>query len=111
MDKYWQVPIREIGQFFVWWGKVVPQSIFSFTKEVLLNFEDSLQFGANFRLWLSIEPMFGDYTWSGRAVGFLIRGLRVIFTVFMYCLILAGGVLIILGWIMLPFWALFKVRF
>ncbi len=111
MERFWLVPIKEIGHFCLWWGKVVPEAIFAFTKEVLLSFEDSLQFGANLRLWLAIEPMFGDYTWSGRTVGFLIRGLRVIFTILMYCLILTGGILAIIGWIVLPFWALLKLQF
>lgn len=111
MAKFWQVPIREIINFFIWWARVVPAAIFANTKEILLSFEDSLQFGANLRLWMAIEPMFGDYSWSGRTVGFLLRGLRVIFTLFIYGLILAGGLVAVLGWIVLPIWALIGFQF
>jgi len=105
------VPIKEVGSFFVWWARVVPQGILVFTKELLLSFEDSLQFGANLRLWIAIEPMFGDYTWSGRTIGFLLRGARVIFTLLIYLLILIGGILIVTGWYLLPVWALIKFQF
>ncbi len=102
MKNTWLVPFKEIGHFVTWWAQEIPQAILRSTRDMLLSFDDSLQFGANLRLWLAIEPMFGDYTWSGRATGFLIRGLRVAVTLLVYVVVLAVGLAITLIWLALP---------
>jgi len=111
MEQAWLIPIKESINFIVWWGKEVPCTILRFTKELLLSFESNLQFWANLKLWLTIEPMFGDYTWSGRTIGFLIRGLRVFVTIIVYLLILISGGLVTLVWLILPFLLIFKTLF
>jgi len=96
------MPFKEIGHFITWWAREVPQAILHSTRDMLLSFDDSLQFGANLRLWLAIEPMFGDYTWSGRTTGFLLRGLRVAVTLIVYAVVLLVGLALTLAWLALP---------
>lgn len=102
MNNSWSIPFKEIGRFITWWAADIPQAILHSTKEMLLSFDDSLQFAANLRLWLAIEPMFGDYTWSGRATGFLLRGLRVAVTLVVYTVVLLVGLVLTLAWLALP---------
>ncbi|HCR42270.1 TPA: hypothetical protein DIV45_02845 [Patescibacteria group bacterium] len=96
------VPLKRILKFLDWWAMGVPTAILIGTKNVLVDFDEGLQLVANFRLWLSVEPMFGDYTWSGRAVGFLLRGARLAMTVLIYILIAGIGLSLIIGWWLLP---------
>lgn len=111
MEQVWLIPIKESINFVVWWGNEVPRIILRFTRDLLFSFESNLQFRANLKLWLTIEPMFGDYTWSGRTIGFLIRGIRVIVTIFVYLIILISGGLATLIWLLLPFLLVFKALF
>lgn len=102
MSQVWLIPLKEIYLFLRWWGWEIPAAIFQATKNVLLDFDDVLQFAANLRLWLAVEPLFGDYTWSGRLTGLLLRGVRVAATVLVYVGILGLGLLSIVGWLALP---------
>ncbi|MBU1092353.1 hypothetical protein KJ836_01620 [Patescibacteria group bacterium] len=96
------VPLKQILKFLEWWAVEVPTTILIGVKNVLIDFDSGIQLVANFQLWIAVEPMFGDYTWSGRTVGFLIRGLRVIMTLFVYILIVMIGLSLIVGWWLLP---------
>lgn len=95
-------PIREIGRFLTWWVADMPAKILDSTKSFLLTAEDVLQFGANLRLWLAIEPLFGDYNWRGRVIGFLFRGVRVAATLTVYLLIGLVGLAATIMWWVLP---------
>lgn len=96
------VPLKQILKFLEWWAVEIPTTILIGVRNVLVDFDEGLQLVANFRLWFAIEPMFGDYTWSGRTVGFLLRGLRVAMSLFMYVLIVVIGLGLIMGWWLLP---------
>lgn len=111
MENVWLMPFKEIAGFLAWWGWEVPRVILKFTGSLLFGLEDSLQFVANLRLWLAVEPMFGDYTWSGRAVGFLMRGLRVIVTLSVYVVVVLAGCVIVISWLALPVLALMRIYF
>ena len=111
MEKALLVPIKEIVNFLAWWGWQTPRGILYGTKNLLLDFDNSLQLGANLRLWLAVEPMFGDYTWSGRVTGFLLRGVRVLITLLVYLVVLVTGVLAIILWLALPFLLFIKFEF
>ncbi|OGB75069.1 hypothetical protein A2810_00915 [candidate division Kazan bacterium RIFCSPHIGHO2_01_FULL_49_10] len=101
-------PIKEVGRFLTWFFAVVPAKIFAHTKSLLLTAEDIFQFGANLRLWLAIEPLFGDYNWRGRLIGFIFRGFRVLATLIVYLVILLIGLVAALLWWMLP-WLIFTM--
>ena len=98
----WLTPIKEIGRFLSWWVADVPAKILDGTKSLLLTAEDVLQFGVNLRLWLAIEPLFGDYNWRGRVIGFLFRGVRVAATLVVYLLIGVVGLVVTITWWVLP---------
>ena len=104
----WMTPIKEIGRFFSWFFALVPAKILENTKAFLLTAEDILQFGANLRLWLALEPLFGDSNWRGRLIGFLFRGVRVIATLIVYIIILAIGLVATIVWWILP-WLIFTM--
>lgn len=101
------VILKEIYDFIYWWLIAIPLSILNGVKSILLEVDHALVLRENFRLWLVAEPMFGDYTWQGRLVGFFLRGLRVVCSVLVYLLIVLLGVLIIVGWFAVPIF-LFK---
>ena len=96
------MPLKEVYLFLRWWVWEIPAGIFQSTKNALLDFDNVLQFEANLRLWLAVEPMFDDYTWAGRLVGFLLRGARVLFTLVIYTGVLLVGLTVIIGWLLLP---------
>lgn len=96
------MPIKEVGRFLSWWLADVPAKILDGTRSFLLSAEDVLRFGANLRLWLAVEPLFGDYNWRGRLIGFIFRGVRVIATLVVYLLIGITGMVLILIWWILP---------
>ncbi|MBN2585622.1 hypothetical protein JXA59_03180 [Patescibacteria group bacterium] len=104
----WLTPINELGRFLVWFFAIVPAKILASTKSFLLTAEDILQFGANLRLWLALEPLFGDYNWRGRLIGFLFRGFRVMATLLVYLIISVIGLIAILVWWVLP-WLIFTM--
>jgi len=102
------VILKEIYYFIYWWLITIPLGILNGIKSVLIELDHTLVLRENFRLWLVAEPMFGDYTWQGRLVGFFLRGLRVICSIVAYLLIVLLGILIIVGWFIAPIF-LFKV--
>ncbi|MFA5270189.1 MAG: hypothetical protein WC400_01070 [Patescibacteria group bacterium] len=104
----WLKPIKEVGRFLSWWIADVPAKILANTRSFLLTAEDVLQFGSNLRLWLAFEPLFGDYNWRGRVVGFIFRGFRVLATLFVYLIISIVGLAAALVWWMLP-WLIFTM--
>ena len=104
----WLTPIKEIGRFLNWFFAVVPAKILATTKLFLLTAEDVLKFGANLRLWLAFEPMFGDYSWKGRLIGFLFRGIRVLTTLLVYLTFLSIGLAAVVTWWILP-WLIFTM--
>jgi len=104
----WLKSINEIGRFLNWWVADVPAKILANTKSVLLAAEDVLQFGANLRLWLAIEPLFGDYNWRGRMIGFIFRGFRVLATLIVYLLVGLVGLIATVMWWISP-WLIFTM--
>lgn len=102
MTSYWLKPFIEICNFVAWWIVLTPAKILKNTRSFLITADNVLELGANLRLWFAIEPLFGDYNWQGRLVGFLIRGVRVVVTFAVYLAILVMGILATLAWLALP---------
>ena len=88
-----------LAGFLIWWVSLVPVRIFHWFEELITSFEANLQLLANLKLWLSLEPLFGDYGWKGRLVGFLLRGVRLVVTLVLYLAVVALAVGTILGWL------------
>lgn len=102
MTLYWLKPFVEIYNFIVWWIVLTPTGMLKNTRSFLIAADNILELGANLRLWFAIEPLFGDYNWQGRLVGFLIRSVRVVVTLVVYLAILGVGILATLAWLALP---------
>lgn len=61
-------------------------------------------------MWQNItQPLYQDYTYSGRIIGFLIRMARIIIGLIIEGLIIFVLVLIFILWLFLPLLALYKV--
>jgi len=93
-------PAHILG-FLNWWLGVMPTRIFRSFEEIFTKFDGSLQLVSNLRLWFMFEPLFGDYGWKGRMIGFLFRGVRAAVTVLIYISILIVAAAFELGWILL----------
>jgi len=109
MQSVWLKPFKEIYNFIFWWGITTPSKIFGFSKTLLLETDEALDLGTNIRLWLAIEPLFGDYTWQGRLSGFFLRGVRVIFSIAVYILVFLIGLIFMLMWLLLPVLAILLI--
>lgn len=92
---------RHISGFLIWWIYQMPANIFRWFEGALASLDNNLQFGRNLRLWIMLEPLFGDYGWRGRMIGFLMRGIRAIFTLITYLAVFILGLICIAGWIAL----------
>lgn len=57
------------------------------------------------------EPLYGDYSYAGRVVGFIFRMIRIVLGLFIYLIlgVLGGGLYLI--WITLPIYLLVRVVF
>ena len=92
-----KTPQHIIG-FLSWWSYRVPIKIFRWFEELLSGIDNNLQLFANLKLWFSFEPLFGDYGWRGRAVGFLLRGVRLAVTLLVYAAALGVGIAALAAW-------------
>lgn len=96
----------ELTRFFYWWAVEMPSRIWMQTRSLLITADENLTLGVTFRLWLAIEPLFGDYTWNGRLIGWLFRGFRLIITVAVYAFIFSIGAAVFAFWFVMPVLAL-----
>jgi len=94
---------QQITAFAVWWLIRVPTAILRFTRETLFNFDELLQFDTTVRLLINLEPLFGDYSLSGRIIGVLARIVRVIVALAIYLAIVLLGSIALAVWYFLPF--------
>jgi len=85
------LPLKELVNFIHWWGILMPLRILRQTKNLLITVDGNLMLGRTIRLWVAVEPLFGDYTKSGRLVGFFLRGVRVATSILVYVVIFLGG--------------------
>ena len=102
MTLHWLKPFLEIYNFVIWWIVSTPVRIFKNTRSFLVTADNALELGANLRLWFAVEPLFGDYNWQGRLVGFVIRSARIITTLMVYLAVLVLGIVAVLAWLALP---------
>jgi hypothetical protein len=98
MTTPWLMPIRELVRFFIWWGFEVPKRLFLAGWNIFLATDDTLRLASNTKLWLSFEPMFGDYDWKGHLVGFFLRGVRVIGSLITYVVVILLAIALPLAW-------------
>lgn len=102
MTQPWLIPFRELSRFLIWWIWLIPKQIVSSTKEWILDMDDVLVIGATIRLWFAVEPLFGDYDWKGRIIGFLFRFIRIVISLGVYLSILALGLAVLITWLLIP---------
>lgn len=109
MAQSWLTPFRELFGFLIWWVWVVPRRIIVLTKEWLLDTDDVLVLGETIRLWLAIEPLFGDYNWQGRLIGFLFRFIRILISLGIYIGVAVLGLVMLIAWLLVPVVAIVSI--
>lgn len=80
----------------------MPKKIFGWIYNTVLAADEILVLGETIRLWIAIEPMFGDYNWRGRLIGFLFRFVRILVSFVLYIVIVVVGLASILAWLLWP---------
>lgn len=55
------------------------------------------------------EPLYGDYTWSGRIIGFVFRVLRILLALVLYFLLVLISAISYAAWLTLPIYLLVRV--
>ena len=84
----------------------MPLRILKQTQNLLITADENLMLGKTIRLWIAVEPLFGDYTKSGRLVGFFLRGIRIAVSILVYVAIFLGGLGLLAIWYIAPIWAM-----
>jgi hypothetical protein len=100
------LPLKELVNFIYWWSALMPLRILNQTKSLLIVADENLMLGQTIRLWIAIEPLFGDYTKGGRLVGFFLRGMRIAASILAYLVIFLGGLGLLVIWYIAPIWAI-----
>jgi len=100
------LPLKELGSFIRWWGVSMPLRILRQTKNLLITVDENLMLGRTIRLWIAVEPLFGDYTKGGRLVGFFLRGVRIATSILVYLTIFLGGLGLFFIWYAAPILAI-----
>ncbi len=95
-----RTPFHLLG-FLRWWAATMPVRLFHNFEDFISNLDGNLRLGSNLKLWLGFEPLFGDYGWRGRLVGFLFRTFRCLFTLLTYIAVIFAGILTIIFWYLL----------
>lgn len=95
-----RTPTHLLG-FLSWWAYLMPVRIFHYFEDLIASFDSNLKLGPNLKLWLALEPLFGDYGWRGRLVGFLFRALRCLVTLLTYIAVFLLGIVAIIVWYLL----------
>jgi hypothetical protein len=63
-------------------------------------------------MWQHIsEPMYQDYTWQGRVIGFAIRSLRILLGLFVEGIIVLILAVVMLVWLVLPLLVVVKILY
>ncbi|MDD5605768.1 MAG: hypothetical protein PHR51_00295 [Patescibacteria group bacterium] len=102
-------PLQELTQFLYWWVIFVPRRLFGWVYDSILAMDEVLVLGETFRLWIAIEPLFGDYGWQGRIIGFLFRFFRVLISLGIYFGILIVGLFCTVVWLVWPVLAILLI--
>lgn len=84
----------------------MPLRILNQTKGLLITADENLMLGQTIRLWIAVEPLFGDYTKGGRLVGFFLRSVRIATSILAYLVIFLGGLGLFAIWYIAPIWAM-----
>ena len=101
-DNILLTPLREFARFIVWWVMTMPSRLWKIGWGFLLTAEDNLRLFSKIRLWFALEPLFGDYGWKGRLIGFIFRGMRIIVTAALYLGLLGLAISLLIAWYLLP---------
>lgn len=86
--------------FIYWWFIKTPKHIFVVCKRFISIVNNTIAFTLNIRLVFT--PLFGDYTFIGRLIGFIVRVLEIIVGIILMIIFLIISLLFPLAWLVLP---------
>ncbi len=93
---------RSISKFLVWWFYTAPKKIYTIFTRILIFANYELSFTVNLRLIFT--PLYGDYSFIGRIIGFFTRIIFIVFgLVFIGFLGIVSMLAPIVWYLLLPF--------
>lgn len=104
-----QERIKLPHEFLVWWLLRAPKRILITGKRLLALINNSLSFTLNVRLIFT--PLFGDFTFVGRLIGFSIRVIQIVFGLIFMLTITAVVFLLPLVWLAAPVILFWQIKF
>lgn len=96
-------------EYLLWWLTTAPKRIFITGKRFLILTNNSLSFTLNLRLLFT--PLFGDYTFVGRMIGFTIRIVEVFFGLVFMLLISLIVLILPFLWLAAPLIIFYFLKF
>jgi len=91
---------KAIYKFFYWFFIFVPNWLFRTWGRILILINNGISLALNIRMFF--VPLFHDFTWVGRGMGFVYRFLRIILGTLVFFFALLLGLVVNLAWFFLP---------
>jgi ATP-dependent Clp protease ATP-binding subunit ClpA len=96
-------------EFLYWWIGTAPKRIFVTGKRFLILINNSLSFTLNIRLLFT--PLFGDFSITGRLVGFTIRIFEIVFGILFMGTVFLAVLLLPIVWLTGPIVLFYFIKF
>jgi len=101
--------IKLPDEFLYWWIGIAPKRILITGKRFLILLNNSLSFTLNVRLLFT--PLFGDFTFIGRLIGFSIRIFEIVFGVILMGTVSLTVLLLPIIWLTMPIILFYYIKF
>ena len=102
-----QLPEKLLA-FGKWWIWNAPKHLFKLSQVILILLNNEFSFTLNLRLMFT--PLFGDYTFMGRFIGFIFRFIEIIFGSLILLILWILSFFIPVVWWLLPILILIKIK-
>ncbi len=95
---------KAVYKFFYWFFVFAPSRLFRTWGRILILVNNGTSLALNIRMFF--VPLFHDFTWIGRGMGFVYRLLRIVLGTFVFFFMFLLGLVINLAWFLLPIFIL-----
>ncbi|MBT7349508.1 ATP-dependent Clp protease ATP-binding subunit [candidate division WWE3 bacterium] len=91
---------KSLFRFFIWWFFIITKWWMTLFYRLIVLLNNELSFALNLRMLF--VPLFHDYTWVGRLMGFVYRIIKIVFGLAALVVLLVLGVGVTLLWVLVP---------
>jgi ATP-dependent Clp protease ATP-binding subunit ClpA len=95
-------------KFVKWWFLDAPKRILVILKRILVLINNEASFVLNLKMLF--VPLFGDYTWVGRMMGFIYRTVKIIVGLLVLIVVAIFGLLITAFWYLVPAICIYYIK-